>query len=422
MNSILFVSSRAIALFCLVLVVLIAPPNASAASGEKVLYSFRGGSDGAGPDGTLYTDQAGNYFGTTSGGGGGTKCGGDLGCGTVFELAADGTETVLHAFSGGSDGAFPYGGVISDLAGDLYGTSSSGGTNNYGTIFTLSADGTESVLYAFKGGNDGLGPVGNLTFDNDYNLYGVTSAGGSGAVCGRGCGTVFEISSSGDEAVLYQFQGGSDGADPLGGLVRDSSGNFYGPTATGGSSTTCPNGTIGCGTVFEISADGSTETVLYTFQAGNDGSEPIGGLLIDTTGNFYGTTEFGGGAPNCPFGSLGCGTVFKLAPDRTETVLYAFKGGNDGQFPEGSLIMDQTGNMYGTTFAGGGTGCKNIGGGCGTIFKLAPSGKETVLYLFKGTHGMHPTSALLQGPGNFLYGTAGAGGAHHDGVVFRLKK
>jgi len=240
----------------------------------------------------------------------------------------------------------------------------------------------------------------------------VTECGGN-----NGCGTVYEITPSGTKTVLHAFQGGSDGVEPNSGVIRDRNGNLYGTSGGGNGGANCPNG---CGTVFKVAPDG-TETVLYAFQAGSDGNGPVAGLLMDGTGNLYGTTIYGGGAAGCPFGPLGCGTVFKIAPDGTESVLYVFKGGSDGQFPEGGLIADKAGNLYGTTYDGGGPSCH--GAGCGTVFKLAPDGTETVLYAFGKLHyGRNPTAALLAGKNGLLYGTASAGGSKNDGVVFSVTK
>ena len=397
--------------------------SSGAIASEKVLYSFRGGSDGANPYAGLIADSAGNLYGTTGGGGSGTDCrGGSSGCGTVFKLAPDGTETVLYSFLGGNDGANPSSSLITDRAGNLYGTTvEGGGANNYGTVFKLAADGAETVLYAFKGGSDGISPAGNLVADRSGNLYGATAAGGSytGSACtDRGCGTVFEIGPNGTETILYTFQGGSDGGVPYAGLTRDKSGNLYGTTNLGGTNipNNCGGGDLGCGTIFKVTQSG-TESVVYDFQGGSDGWAPEAGLTMDSAGNLYGTTAGGGGAAYCEFG---CGTIFKAAPDGTETVLYAFQGGSDGLVPQAGVIMDKAGNLYGTTFAGGGTHCKRAG--CGTVFKLAPDGTETVLSELYGKHGVQPAAGLFMGKDGLLYGTATIGGADNDGVVFSVKR
>jgi uncharacterized repeat protein (TIGR03803 family) len=393
-------------------VTLVALGCAPAIGGENALYTFHGGSSGSGPNGALIGDTAKNLYGTTASGG--ISCQDGQGCGTVFRLAQDGKETVLYAFRGGNDGAHPQAALISDSAGNFYGTTLEGGGCSFngdcGTVFELSADGTESVLHAFQG-SDGLNPRGNLIADASGNLYGTTIEGGNLAACGgAGCGTVFELQPNGMETTLYAFQGGSDGASPQAGLIEDSTGNFYG-TTVGGGIFTCVNGSIGCGVVFKLAPDG-TETVLHAFQGGSDGDLPRSGLIADKIGNLYGTTTAGG--PN------GYGTVFELTPDGTETVLYSFKAGNDGNFPIGGVNMDKTGNLYGTTTYGGGPHCK--GEGCGTVFKLAPDGTETVLFAFFGKHGVQPDASLLMGKDGLLYGTASAGGKYNDGVVFSVKK
>ena len=393
--------------------ILIACGGAPALSAEKVLHSFQGGSDGLAPQAGVIADDARNLYGTTVEGGD-TGCGNNNnGCGTVFELSPDGTGTVLHAFAGGCDGANPYDALTADKMGNLFGTTVAGGACNndggFGTVFMLSPDGTESVLYAFKGGSNGGEPWGNLILDGKGNMYGTTAGGGNMADCdGNGCGTVFELTPKGKQKVIYAFQGGSDGEGPFAGVIMDKAGNLFGTTENGGGSPNCGGG---CGTVFKITPSGA-ETLLYSFQGGSDGWIPRGDLIMDSGGNLYGTTQ-GGGSSND-------GTVFKIAPDGAETLLYAFQPGADGEFPSGGVIMDKSGALYGTTYYGGGSGCK--GDGCGVVFKLAPDGTETVLYAFKTGHdGEFPDSALLAGKNGALYGTASAGGKHHDGVVFRVK-
>lgn len=387
----------------LVLVALFSPVVCAS---EKVLHKFHGGDDGAYPDSSLIIDAAGNFYGTTRAGGGGTGCQtGNQGCGTIFKLAPDGGETVLYAFNGGSDGAIPAAGLIGDAAGNFFGTTTLGGSSNDGTVFRLAADDVETVLYAFQGGTDGVGPNG-LIEDGAGNLYGTTQGGGGG-----GSGTVFEVASSGTETVLHSFQGGSDGELPGAGLTRDAAGNLYGTTIFGGAGTGCADGDLGCGVVFKVTPDGS-ETVLYAFQGGNDGAFPGASLISDSAGTFYGTTESGGPDNH--------GTVFKLSPNGAETVLYAFGDGSDGNSPMG-LIESNGGEFYGITSSGGGQACK--GSGCGTVFQLSSNGHEKVLYAFRATHGRDPESTLFLGPQGKLYGTTLEGGAKaNEGVAFELKK
>ena len=383
--------------------------------GEKVLHAFRGRSDGELPFGGLIADGEGNLLGTTGIGGGSGYQG--SGCGTIFELAPDTTETVLYAFQGGNDGWGPTGSLLSGGSGILYGATESGGgatacENGCGTIFKYAPGGTETVLYAFQGRSDGYIPWGSLIADKSGNLFGVTVQGGnySGSECAQGgCGTVFEVQPNGNKITLYAFQGGTDGANPFGGgLIADASGNLYGTTFSGGG---CSANSGDCGTVFKVTPEGA-ESVLHAFQGDNDGMFPEGGLVADGAGNLYGTTSFGG--------SCGCGTVFKVTPAGKETLLYSFQAGSDGANPEAGLILDQKGNLYGTTLAGGNNSCDR--GGCGTVFKVTPKGEETVLYAFRHTHGANPQAALLLGTHGDLYGTTTAGSTYKYGVVFELKK
>jgi len=380
---------------------------ATAAHAEATIHAFAGGTDGLEPGAGLTPDGAGNLYGTTAGGGG-TGCQGS-GWGTVFEVAPDGTETVLYSFTGGSDGYDPEGQLIFDSAGNLYGATAAGGSADAGTVFKLAPDGTETVLYAFQNGTDGAVPQGNLAIDSGNNLYGTTDYGGNTPGCGgRGCGTVFKVTPGGQENVLYTFQGLSDGEIPTGGVIADNNGNLYG-TALGGGNA------CDCGVVFKIAA-GGTESVLYTFRGGRDGMLPVGPLVANNAGDLYGVTEYGGGSGD------GNGTVFRIAPNGTEKVLYAFRSGDDGAVPYAGLVMDAKGNLYGTTYFGGGTRCGKTGHiGCGTVFKVKPDGAETVLFSFYQRRGIYPGAPLtLQG--NRLYGTAEEGGQWNDGVVFSVKK
>ena len=356
----------------------------------EVLYTFNGGADGANSMGPLLSDKTGNFYGTTLGGGNG-------GYGTVFKIASDGTETTLHSFTF-EDGDEPIGGLIQDMSGNFYGTTYGGGGSNSGTVFELAPDGTETVLHSFTGGSDGGSPQAALIMDKAGNLYGTTGTGGDTNDCYPvGCGTVFELAPDGTETVLHAFTGGSDGAYPGGSLIMDKKGNLYGTSY--GSQTD--------GVVFEVASDGNF-TVLHFFQGGSDGANPCANLIKDKAGNFYGTT--------CGGGASGSGTVFELAPDGTETVLYAFQGGSDGATPNSGLVRDKLGNLYGTTIWGG-------AGGNGTVFEVTPSGTETLLYSFTGgSDGANPNAALVNYKGR-LYGTAPfAGNNTGSGVVFSVKK
>jgi uncharacterized repeat protein (TIGR03803 family) len=352
-------------------------------------------------------DATGNLYGTTTNGGTIAKpCPGTPGCGTVFKLDPSGTESVLHSFQDSPDGANPFAGLIMDTAGNLYGTTTAGGIS--GTVFKLGRSGTESVLYSFKGAPDGGLPYAGLIMDTAGNLYGTTANGGVCQFSG-GCGTVFKLDPSGSESVLYSFKGPPDGAFPEAGLIMDAAGNLYGTTRLGGAFCG-PEG--GCGTVFKLDPSGG-ESVLYSFKGSPDGANPFAGLIMDTAGNLYGTTASGGfTAEGC---NPGCGTVFKLDPSGTESLLYSFKDLPDGDSPMAGLIMDAAGNLYGTTIAGGTIGqnqlCNYPPVGCGTIFKLDPSGTESVLYSFEGSlDGWAPLAGLIMDMAGTLYGTAYVGG------------
>ena len=277
---------------------------------------------------------------------------------------------MLYSFSGGTDGAEPYAGVVMDAAGNLYGSTDFGGNLNCnewegfgcGTVFKLNKADDETVLYSFGGAPDGAKPYAGVVMGAAGNLYSTTFNGGN-VTCANtsGCGTVFMLDITGKEKVLYNFSGAPDGANPEAGVVMDAAGNLYGTTFFGGAS--------GDGTVFKLDTAGK-ETVLYSFSGTPDGANPVGGLVMDVAGNLYSTT-FNGGNVTCTNAS-GCGTVFKLDTTGNETLLYMFSGGADGAYPTGGLVMDAAGNLYGTTFEGGDLSCMfaNMGLGCGTVFKL----------------------------------------------------
>jgi uncharacterized repeat protein (TIGR03803 family) len=250
---------------------------------ETVLYSFAGGNDGASPFAALIQGADGDFYGTT-------QYGGPSNAGTVFKVTPSGLETVLYAFTGGSDGSNPTVQLIQDTDGNLYGTTGYGGAFGSGTVFKVTPPGVETILYSFIGGNDGANPFVGLIQGADGNFYGTTYGGGTASA-----GTVFKITPGGVETVLYSFAGGNDGANPIAALVQSADGNFYGTTILGGAS--------GVGTIFKITPTG-VETVLYTFTGGNDGGNPTPGLIQGADGNFYGTTELGGTSNN--------GTVFKF--------------------------------------------------------------------------------------------------------------
>jgi uncharacterized repeat protein (TIGR03803 family) len=358
-------------------------PSADAAS-FKVLYDFTGGNDGAFPEAGVIRDKAGNLYGTTNQGG--VFIGG-----TVFKLAPDGTETVLHAFDdNGSDGVLPTAGLIMDNAGNLFGTASTPGT-----VFKLAPDRTETVLHDFDGGSDGINTFGGVIEDSNANLYGTTAYGGSSACGGDGCGIVFEITAGGEEKILYAFQGTADGAFPQAGLFRKSA--VLCGTTTGG-------GANGFGTVFKFSR--GSERVVHAFTGGTDGKYPLAGTpIMDSARNLYATAQGGAG---------GCGTIFRLAPDGTFTLLYSFSG-KDGCGPDAGLLLGANQTLYGTT-------AKGSSSGSGAVFRLAADGTETVLHSFAGADGEGPVSTLIADRKGNLYGTTSGGGAHNSGTVFKLKE
>jgi uncharacterized repeat protein (TIGR03803 family) len=350
---------------------------------ETVLYSFEGGADGAHPRAGLIQDSDGNLFGTTFEGGAGpcnskpnSRGAPPTTCGTVFKLDAFGKESVLHSFTGEPDGANPSAGLVLDLAGNLFGTTSNGGTSNYGMVFKLDPSGTESVLHSFNDVADGGIPDAGLVLDATGNLYGTTSRGGP-----SGLGTVFELDTTGKTTVLHNFLGEpADGANPAASLVRDAAGNLYGTTGTGGdlcyiigSTPPTPSTFVYCGIAFKLDTTGK-ETVLHRFTGPPDGAIPQAGLILDAAGNLYGTT-YEGGTGGCFIAAgygpeyLGCGTLFKLDPNGNETVLFSFSGAAGLDWgPQTSLTLDAAGNLFGSTSQGG-AGCGGLG--CGGLFQFS---------------------------------------------------
>ncbi|MFZ0362569.1 MAG: choice-of-anchor tandem repeat GloVer-containing protein [Candidatus Cybelea sp.] len=325
---------------------------------EDVIYSFkgnRGATDGGGAKGSLRYVNGAIYGTTHSGGIGGGECYSGNGCGTIFSVSPSGSETVLHSFGGSGDGVFPAGGLV-DGGGTFYGTTLYGGKYGDGIVFSSGPTGNESVVYSFAGPSaDGAFPTADLTY-KDGMIYGTTELGGSG--CGTyGCGTVFSIdAASGKEVVIYSFSGGPDGAYPVSDLV-DVKGTLYGVTA-GFAQKHCSKT---CGNVFAVTTAGK-ERVVYSFKGAKDGAEPFGDLLY-YYGNFYGTTNVGGGS-GCPLKTtVGCGTVFKLTASGKETVLHRFNL-TDGFMPQTNLI-EYGGAIYGTTSFGGADGN-------GTVFAITP--------------------------------------------------
>jgi uncharacterized repeat protein (TIGR03803 family) len=377
---------------------------------EFVLHRFAGLADGSFPD-TNLTNVKGTLYGTTiTGGGGGSICsyGTVVGCGTVFTITTGGSEKVLHVFGIKPDGRYPYAG-LTKVRHALYGTTGYGGGYTQfgpGTVFTVTIGGSEKVIHVFGSGTDGIYPRADLT-DVNGTLYGTTENGGTGQckIINRtvSCGTVFKITTTGSESVLYSFGAGTDGRFPQAGLTNVN-GALYGTTSEGG--------THSRGTVFKITTSGA-ENVLYSFAGGTDGWLPQA-ALTNVNGTLYGTTTEGGAG--CGYSS-GCGTVFKITTSGAESVLYSFKGGADGWLPQADLT-NVNGTLYGTTYAGG---TSNLG----TVFKITTAGSESVLYSFKGgTDGATPIAALTNVKGA-LYGTTWGGGAGCSsgrgcGTVFKV--
>jgi len=391
---------------------------------ETVLYRFQGGSDGDAPIGALIADGAGNLYGATSvGGTGNCTSASATGCGTLFQLTPPAfqggawTETVLYSFQGGSDGSYPAGGLLMDQAGNLYGMTTYGGaavadcpSTGCGTVFQLtppSAPGgawSESRIYTFQGGTDGFLPTGSLIVDTAGNLYGVTSAGGP-ARC-RACGTVFELTPTGrgawQKSVLYTFRpfppvgpiGDAEG--PLG-VVFDGSGNLIGAAGSGGFCQQFEGGSC-FGAVFKLTAPSQpgaswNETIVHRFSPLEQ--NPVSAPVVDSSGAIYGTVYLG---------------VYRLVGGIV-TILHNFSDTQgDGNLPYGGVILDQSGNVYGTTIGGGNQGH-------GTVYELKrPAGHwqpwtETILYYFGGSpDGDGPDAPLLLGSGGVLYGTTLRGG------------
>ena len=411
------VASKALVVATLFLLARFATPRAEAQPYD-VLYDFgKTNLDGAVPSyGALLRDKEGNLYGTTTQGGANQR-------GTIFELVNSSgqyTETTLYSFCSKArctDGAAPNSFLVQDAKGNFYGTTEYGGENGRGTVFKLDTTGKETVLHSFHGysKSDGEDPLAGLVLDKSGYLYGTTQTGG-GMQDGvtYNYGTVFRVSTTGrNYGVLYFFYGGpGDGETPYAGLVMDSAGNLYGTTSFGGQ--------FNSGTVFKLvnSSGVYNENVLHNFTGGADGSYPYAGLVLDSMGNLYGTASQGGD-------SFNNGTVFKLnsTTGKAFRVLHPFTGaGGDGATPEAGLVRDKAGNLFGTTVTGG----ENQSG---VVFELVNSSgtyNEVTLYPFCSKanciDGAAPNAGLVMDPAGNLYGITPEGGTHGccKGVAFEI--
>jgi uncharacterized repeat protein (TIGR03803 family) len=420
MKSAIIAASIAVLLLTFALPFAPQPSFAAPLTAPTVLHTFTGGKDGSYPDSNLTADAAGNLYGTT-------QIGGADGAGTVFELSPGPNDkwqfSVIYTFTGGTDGGNPLGSLAFDAAGNAHSTTSSGGANGLGVVFELTPPPqgapaktwTESVLYSFQGGsNDGAAPFGNVVFDSAGNLYGTTSIGGlthlGCALPAKGCGTIFELSPSGagswSERILHRFRDAfGEGAAPRAGLVIDALGNLYGTTYDGGNNDEC--GGYGCGTVFELlpPAAGKKHWIfknLIDFN-GADAALPAGGLTLNA-GALYGTTNYGG--------AYNKGVVFSFTQDSGRwkfSTVYSFNG-LDGLQPSGNLAFDSNGNLYGATYEGGANDW-------GSIFQLVPGESgwtENLLYSFavsgKGA-GANPLGGVILDSADNIYLTTNQGGS-----------
>jgi uncharacterized repeat protein (TIGR03803 family) len=368
----------------------------------SVIYNFGDGGDGAWPVAGLVMDASGNLYGTAS-------IGGSAQLGVVFKMTQSGQETVLYNFAGGEDGANPEASLLMDSAGNLYGTTYAGGAYGVGTVFKVSPSGQETVLYSFRGGTaDGANPQASLIMDRAGNFYSTTNAGGA-----YGLGTVFKLSKNGEETVLYSFAGGNDGANPVAGVTMDAAGSLYGTTSAGGAYT--------YGTVFQLTpvpvllssslTPKYKETILHDFTHQDDGDVPYAGLVFDHAGNLYGAAT--GGGVN------GGGTIFELTPSSggwNFTVLYALPGWDiSGAFQ--NIFLDASGNIWGTTHCDG----TYQAGTVYELTNSAGTWNYTSLYVFTGgADGAYSFTTLVFDKQGNLYGTTESSGGRGFGVVYKI--
>jgi uncharacterized repeat protein (TIGR03803 family) len=341
---------------------------------------------GANPQGGVIEDSSGNLFGTTSGGG-------SSGDGTVFEInAGSGALTTLVSFNG-TNGANPEAGVIEDSSGNLFGTTNGGGSSRDGTVFEIKAGSNDVTTLASFNGTEGEYPLGGVVEDSSGNLFGTTAWSGS-----SGQGTVFEIQPGSKAVTTLASFNGTNGSEPTAGVVEDSSGNLFGTTFQGGSSND--------GTLFEIKAGTNAVTTLVSFNA-TTGANPDAGVVEDSSGNLFGTTDNGG--------ANGDGTVFEIkAGSNAVTTIVSFNGTN-GEYPDAGVVEDSSGNLFGTTGSGGPSDD-------GTVFEIqAGSGAVTTLASFNVANGSYPDGGLFEDSGGNLFGTTYEGGPRGEGTVFQIQ-
>ena len=356
-------------------------------------YSFSDATDGSTSESALIVGRDGNFYGTTSSGGANNK-------GTVFRLTTEGKLTTLHHFAGGSDGENCKAPLVQGSDGNFYGTTAeeiATDPHSRGTVFRITSEGTLTTLYRFGGGSDGNNPETGLVEGRDGNFYGTTREGGMDLV-----GTVFRITPEGTLTTLLSFAR-SNGTAPYSGLVEGRDGNFYGTTYIGGG---------GPGTVFRITPGGMLTTLHYFGATDGDGIYPAAGLVLGRDGAFYGTTQSGGAHYTDD------GTVFRITSEGTLTTLHSFSRLDGNAFPSrANLVQGRDGSFYGTTEYGG---PKDKG----TVYRITPAGALTTLYSFPyssgGPEGENPAAAMVQGSDGSLYGTTREGGVHGDGTVYRL--
>jgi uncharacterized repeat protein (TIGR03803 family) len=357
-----------------------------------VLHAFTGGTDGAYPRGALQQGTNGNFYGTT-------QYGGSNDDGAIYMITPQGDLTTLHSFSGQAEGANPLVGLVLATDGNFYGTTPDGGSDYMGTVFQMTPTGTFTSLYSFRGATDGAGPLAPLVQGADGELYGTAASGGNTSLNeGAGYGAIFKITTGGGITPLYAFTDGNDGETPYSALVQGMDGNFYGTTI---------HGTAGFGCVYQVTPTGGFN-VLYDF-GGEDGSGPTGTLIQSTNANLYGTT-LGGGTNEA-------GTVFQITTNGAFTSLYSFANTSTEleptKGPFAGLVQGTNGNLYGVTLGGG--------DGFGHIFEMTTNGVLTNLYSFPGGggDGAYPRAALFVDTNGLLYGTAEDGGTNGDGAVFQ---